>query len=483
MKNVDKNINIFKKYYSEYLILLLILILGFLIRLYRINSPLADWHSFRQADTASVSRIYKESGVNLLYPKYHDISRVQSGKFNPQGYRFVEFPLFNAVHALLSINFPSLSFEVCGRLVALISSIFSAFFIYLIGKKIYDSGIGLIAATVFLFLPFNIYFSRVILPEPTAVAFAIASLYFFMLYTKGNRVFYLFLFSLLFSLGILVKPYIVFYGIPCFFWLLKNLGLSQIFKKRQIWISFLIIFLPFILWRIWMLKFPEGIPFWKWTFNGDGIRFRPAFFRWIFGERLGYLILGVWGLVPLFWGLIGLKRKDWFINSLLIGMLLYVSTFATANVRHDYYQTMLIPVVALIISIGIKSLWNFEVNSSLYIRSILVFSLGTAFLVSWSEVREFYLINHPEIIKAGIAVDRLAPHDSLVIADYNGDTAFLYHTKRSGWPVVELPIDELIEEGADFYASVNLDNSQTQDFISKFKVLEKTSEYVIIKLK
>lgn len=231
-----------------------------------------------------------------------------------------------------------------------------------------------------------------------------------------------------------------------------------------------------------MQQFPEGIPFWKWTFNGDGIRFRPAFFRWIFGERLGYLILGVWGLVPFIFGLLSLKRKDWFVISYLMGMFLYISTFATANVRHDYYQTLLIPVVSFVCALGIVYFWNFSKDNSLYLKGILVFSLIMSFLVGWSRVREFYLINHPEIVKAGEAVDRLTPKNAIVIAAYNGDTAFLYHTKRRGYPVVELPIEELISEGAEYYASVNLNDPQTQEFMNRFEILERTDEYVILKL-
>ncbi|KKS90138.1 MAG: hypothetical protein UV66_C0008G0013, partial [Candidatus Woesebacteria bacterium GW2011_GWA1_43_12] len=34
----------------------LILVLAFVVRLWRIDAPLADWHSWRQSDTAAVAR-------------------------------------------------------------------------------------------------------------------------------------------------------------------------------------------------------------------------------------------------------------------------------------------------------------------------------------------------------------------------------------------------------------------------------------------
>jgi hypothetical protein len=97
------------------------------------------------------------------------------------------------------------------------------------------------------------------------------------------------------------------------------------------------------------------------------------------------------------------------------------------------------------------------------------------------QIKEFYKINHPEIIKAGIAVSKITPKDAYVVAPYNGDSAFLYQTKRWGWPFVDRPIDELIGDGADYYVSVNFD-SQTKEFMQKYSVLVENNSFVIISL-
>jgi len=119
----------------EYVSLTLILLLSVFTRLYKIGNPVADWHSFRQADTASVSRIYVSEGINLLYPRYYDISTTQSGLFNPRGYRFVEFPIYNAVHAFAASNFRFLSFELWGRLTSIIFALGSAVILFYLGRK------------------------------------------------------------------------------------------------------------------------------------------------------------------------------------------------------------------------------------------------------------------------------------------------------------------------------------------------------------
>lgn len=475
-------VHINKKNYYEYIILSLIILIGFLVRLYKINNPLADWHSFRQADTASVTRFFLQDGIDLLHPRYQDISRVQSGIFNPEGYRFVEFPIYNAIHSVLVKTFPYFSLEAWGRLLTILCSLISAYIIFLIGKR-YLGDLGGLAATFFyLFLPYNIYFTRVILPDPMATTFALLALWFFIKYFDTGNSSELIFSSVTFSLALLIKPFTVFYGIPMLYLAVKKFGFRRLPKEKKLIFYGMVVIMPFLLWRIWMSRYPAGIPFWKWVFNEDGIRFRPAFWRWIFGERLGNLILGIWGLVIFAFGLLSSDNKG-FINFFLLGMFLYVSVVATANVRHDYYQIFTIPAISLTLASGLKYIWNSKSFDKIISRGLLIFSIGMMLGIGAYQVKEFYKINHPEIIEAGEAVDRLTPKDAIIIAPYNGDTAFLYQTKRRGWPVVELPINDLINEGAEYYVSVNLNDPQTQEFKKEFKIVEETKTYLILDLR
>ena len=105
----------------------------------------------------------------------------------------------------------------------------------------------------------------------------------------------------------------------------------------------------------------------------------------------------------------------------------------------------------------------------------------TAF--SWYEIKGYYQINNPNIIKAGNFVDRVSPKEAKVIAPYNGDTAFLYQTNRFGWPAVTYDINQLIKEGASYYVSVNFDETTNQLLNdSRHQVIEKNNEFIVIKL-
>ncbi len=467
---------VLNKIYKSRIILVLIFLLGFLFRLYRINFPLADWHSWRQTDTAAVSYRFKKEGINLLKPKYFDISNIQSGKFNPEGYRMVEFPLFNFFHFLTDkiLRFLPLTFEGAGRLVSIFCSMSSGLFLYLLLKQITNKKIAFWSLFLFMFLPFNIFYSRVILPEPLLVCLSLSASYIFYQYLKKDNLLLLILFTFFTSASFLVKPTAVFFYLPLVYLTVKEYKKDL---KKYILPAFLSILAvaPFLLWRSWIKNYPEGIPAYTWLLNGDGIRFRPAFFRWIFAERLGKLILGYYGLFFLGLGLTHVKKYRYPILFFL-SFILYITIFATGNVRHDYYQIIVVPSLVTVMAVGLAR-YLISYYKALIAVIFLIFTLAFSFY----EVKGFFNINNPAIVKAGKAVQEKVPEDALVIAPYNGDTAFLYQTKRRGWPI-GFEIQDKIKKGADYYVSVNYDD-EARDLISKYQVIEQTKDYVIINLR
>ena len=247
--------------YFEHLLLALVLIIGFIVRLYKINNPVADWHSWRQADTAAVTRIYIEKGINLLIPRYEDISSIQSRIFNPNGYRMEEFPIYNAIGAVLTVHVGHLSLEVWSRLITILCALTTSVFLYLIGKRFIGTIGGIMSAFFYLFIPFNIYFTRVILPDPMGVMFGIISIWLFVKFIDSSKYSYFYLSAAFFALMLLIKPYLGFYAFPMAYLLISKYGLKKILCDRKIIISgilyTLVAFVPFILWRWWESKFPQ----------------------------------------------------------------------------------------------------------------------------------------------------------------------------------------------------------------------------------
>lgn len=442
------------KRWLEIVLVVGLLAVGFVVRLYKINNPVADWHSWRQADTASVTRNFVKNGVDILSPRYDDLSDVSAQGFNPNGYRLVEFPIYNLIHYAAFTVAPFGALEFWGRMVSIVASLVSAFCLYILVKKFAGQLAGFATMATFLFLPFNIYFSRVILPDPLMVAVALVSLTVFFYHRRW-------LAYILGLIAVAIKPTAIFLLLP----VLVSWRFAPV-----------IIMMPFFIWRMWQTQHPEGVPGSIWLLNGDHIRFKGAFFRWIFGDRLGRLILGYWGLWPALEGIMNLPRELlWLIG----GAVAYVFIFATGNVRHDYYQIPIIPAIAVAVGVGIAVLWH---RGSWFRRAVVIVAVVFMLAFGWYEVRGNYQINNPGIVYAGQAADKLLPSDAVVIADYNGDTAFLYQTNRKGFPNVPLPIEEMVDRfNVGYYVSVNYD-ARTNELISKYAVVDQTPQYVIIDL-
>lgn len=472
----------------EIIFLSFLIVFGLVVRLYKFEAPIADWHSWRQTDTSSVSRNFVQNGIDLFHPKFDDLSNVQSGgkHDNLQGYRLAEFPLYNFFQAQGFLIFDKFSLEEWGRIVSIFSSLISGVFFYFLLRR--HSGIRVAAFSTFflIFLPFSIFWSRTVLPDSLFIALILGTLLFFDLWIKEQnkkRKFYYYLLSIIFSsLSVLIKPFAVFFFLPALFLSFEKWG-TQIHKRKDLIILLLFAIFPFLVWRLWGLRFPGGVPDSTWLFNEGNIRFKPAFFYWIFGNRISELILGFWGLPLLILGIIR-KQKSLFFHSFLLSSILYLFIIAKGNVQHSYYQIPLIPTIALFLGLGSDFLLNpaKQFFSKRFSYIILVFAIFLMFLLSYREIKDFYNIQNPSILAAGQAMDRLTPKDAKVLAPMEGDTSLLYFTKRKGWASFSKPLPILIKMGASYLVLVN-PKKQDYEIGKTYKIIASSPQYIIFDLK
>jgi hypothetical protein len=466
--------------------LILLIIAALAVRLYKITNPVLDWHAFRQADTASVTYRYVKEGIDLFKPRYHDLSNIQSGQDNLQGYRMVELPIVNAATALLIQTFPQLDLVITSRLISILFSLGTILSLYWMVKMIANRQLALLTAFFMAFLPYSIYYSRVILPEPGMLFFATFSLALFISFLKTRKQLHWWLSIISLSLALLIKPFVAFWA-PVYLALL-------FFYYAKPWLQIsaylypILVVIPLIMWRHWITQFPQGIPASDWLLNSDGIRLRPAWFRWLFWERLGKLMSGILGVPLALLNFLKRNRILVIIFSWWIGILGYFIVIATGNVRHDYYQILALPALSLTLARGIeigyqhlRSYLSTKIIFHQYIAQtitgvIIFLILG----ISWTQIKGYYNVNHWEYLKAGQAADKLLPKDALVIAPAMGDTMFLFQTRRNGWPI-GYNIDEKIKLGAQYYVSTSFDK-EAQELEKKYTTVKKTTEYIIIDL-
>lgn len=466
---------------------LVLVLVTVLPRLYRIDAPVADWHSWRQSDTAAVARNFIKFGFDPLRPRYDDVSNIQSGMDNPQGWRMVEFPLYQLVSASVAVKLPVLSLEVWMRLINILLQAGTAVLLFAIVSVYLGWPTGILAAFLFAVLPYNIYYGRTILPDVSCVFWAVLSIYaldrFFRMKRMENGNLPWFIVSAAAgALSILTKPVGVFLLLPDVYLFVKNFH-----ARKKWWILIIaygmIVIFPFWWWRTWISQFPEGIPAYTWLFNDGNIRFKGAWFYWLFAERLSKLILGYWGVFPFAAGLIAVpqKKEGWFFRFWALGVVLYFTVIARGNVQHDYYQILWIPAVSIFTAKGF--IWMLSVTSKInaVLSGMAVFLFMTAF--SWYTVRTYYWINRPEIIEAGQAADKLIAKNAKVIAPYNGDTTFLYQINRQGWPI-GFDIDRKMKLGAGYYVTVSPTDAdlETKSLAEKYRVLVRNDKFAIIDL-
>ena len=480
-------------------LLILLFALGLAVRLYRFDQPIADWHAWRQTDTSAVSKFLVRDGFDILHPRFYDLSNVPSGIHeNPQGYRFVEFPIYNLLQASFFEIFGVLTIEEWGRLVTIFSSLSSAIFIYLLVKKYLNDTAGIFAAGFFLFIPYNIFFGRTVLPDSTTVTTTLCAIYFFDRWLETNSKFKIqnsklrlesqafFILSIVFAVSsLLLQPFSAFFFIPMLFLSFEKYGLNFL-KKKELWLFLIISITPIALWRLWMLQYPGGIPQSGWLLNGNNIRFKGAFFQWIFAERISRMILGFWGLSLLILGiLLKLPKKTYlFFASFLASSLLYLVVVATGNVQHDYYQILIMPTIAIYLGLGAYYLWENKANINRYVSlTILFVSVVFMLMFGWYNVRAFYNIDHPEIIRAGKAIDDLIPKDARVLVPASGgDTTALYFMDRQGWSSFTRPLPELIKLGADYLIIIN-PTKQDYNLGEKYGLIASSPDFVLFNLR
>ena len=469
--------------WSIVFLILAITVVGFALRLYKLDNPIADWHSWRQADTAAVSRNFIKDGFHPLFPQYDALNPLNAIGHNPNRYFFAEFPLYNIITYYAYLNF-----GVDTRYARAISAIFASLTIpllYLLVSHYSNKRVALGASFFFAVLPYNVYYGRVTMADPLYIFFGIAFLYLVSKWLEKNNIFLMGAASIAFALAILTKPYALVLLLPFAYLIIRRWGVRSV-TKWSVYAFLLISIIPFLLWRHHINQYPEGMFGTDWLYNQGNIRFTGAYFRWLVFERMNKLIFATGGFVLFFLGIVkSTTKKEGYLYILwLVAILGFFVVIARGNVTHDYYQLPIVPIGCIMMALGFDYLMT---NSQNYISRIINISVALALVAlmlafGWYEVRGYYNINHPEIVEAGKAVDKLLPKNAIVIAPYDNDSAFLYQTNRHGYTFGGDKIEKYISEGATHLVSVNFDDV-TNYWMQKCEIVQKTSSYVIVDLR
>lgn len=482
----------------DLILLTILVIIGFGLRMYKIDNLVADWHSWRQADTAAVARNFTRTGFDLLHPRFDDLGSNQSGFDNPQGYRFVEFPFYSAIFAGIYKAAPIMPVEMYGRATSAVFSLFTLCVIYYLLLKEENRIAAFIGGLLYAILPFVVYYSRVILPEPTATSLAFLSIFFMYIATsvftqdkqKNIRYWvYTALSCVFFALALLTKPTTIFYSLVLLY-LLCRTHRFKVITTIHVYVFFVMAFIPFAAWRMWIAQFPEGIPASSWlitsvnTFEGQkNIFFKPAFFRWMFYERIANLILGGYGTILLFLGIVKKPKKSLLLTFIGIAALAYLFTFQGGNVQHDYYQTILLPAIAIFAGVGGSFLFEEKKpyrNTFITVLGVALV-IGFTFLFSYYKVKDFYWTD-PDLIASAKVINTVTPQGAKIITDRDGDTTLLYLADRKGYAATVSDLATLKTKGMEYFVTLKKEVADAVKKETDYDIVFESEKVYIFKL-
>jgi hypothetical protein len=170
------------------------------------------------------------------------------------------------------------------------------------------------------------------------------------------------------------------------------------------------------------------------TFEGAKEIFSMTFFRWMFMDRIGIGMLGVYGSLFMAVGVLG-RYKGLLIHSIFVSGLAFMFTFQGGNVQHEYYQTVLFPAIALISGCGVAQI--LELPSKLFHKWLLYPIVIGVFLLS--ALLAFYKVKDYNILRTPNSSDFTKQNDLIVTDRSETQHFFIFLIERSASNIQKSP--------------------------------------------
>ncbi|MEW6040164.1 MAG: glycosyltransferase family 39 protein, partial [Elusimicrobiota bacterium] len=320
-------------------IFFLLFIFTVLIRLWHINQPLLDAHSWRQTASAMVARNYL-SDMNFFKPVTD---------FDPP------HSLFSGLYEYLVAALAKLFgfSDLLGRLTSLGLFLIGFVYYYKLVLRFTSQYVALIACAFYSFLPVSVFYSRAFQTDSGMVSLTVIFLYYFILWTDGKKTIH-FLMSVLFAnLAFLFKILSLFILIPAVGYFVMR-HKTDFFKKPLLYF-FLFLSMAFPLFYNWWAPIAANGQIESAFFNQDkwaNVQTLKSFKYWyetFFANQFEFQYMHT-GYVFLIIGLYkNIKNVSFRLFYLwAIGVCLFFIA-AAKGVFHEYYLLPLIPAACVFI--------------------------------------------------------------------------------------------------------------------------------------
>ncbi len=435
-----------------------VILLGLLARAATFGSPLFDFHSWRQADTAAIARNFLEERFNPLYPQ------VDQRGARREGYVATGLELYAFVVAAIA---KTVGFSpAIGRLLNTLLFPLAAVLLFRYARLRYGDPPGAVALFVYaLGMPLVLFVDRAFMNESTLMLLSIACLHAAQQYCARPRTVHLVLLVAATSVVAMMKPtYLVVWGAVVGLFV-ERFGRWAVLRW-ELWLAALANVVCGALWfrHAQVLAAATGI-----SFGLTDKLFRPDLLTLEYSVRVGIRllkdILGPVGVVFGAYGLIVALRRRRLAEPLgVLAFFVYLVVVTAGNYEHNYYQLPIVPVGAVLAGLGVARAvdrigtpraWPFErrLNAG---AAVLAIALLSTFVRSVSAHNWYELDRAKARLCEGLA-PLLQPGERVAFAsDRSPDMLFCLH--RKGWllqpaQATDTRLREIAAEGAAVFVT------------------------------
>lgn len=344
-----------------------VLLAALIIRIIDINQSL--W--LDEADNLVAAKINTFASFVTRYP---------IGDFHPPGY----FALLWAWTHFFGFS------EITARLPSVLLGIGTVALIYLLGKKLFDTKVALIAAVLLAVAPLHVYYSQEARMYSLATFSAVLSMYFFVKLINQER------WS---TPGYIISTVLVLYSDYVVYLIIPAQLIYLLLIKHNIWKRFLPSLLMAILGLLpWFFILPQQIiegskastalPSWKKVAGGTDLKnillvfVKTIFGRISFDNKLFYglssaLLTAVYGLVIF----LGVKKWDQgtklLLSWLIVPMVLVILISSFIPLLSYFRMIFILPAFYLLVARGVLMI------PRIYTKIVLVFLVLVSLLSLW----------------------------------------------------------------------------------------------------
>jgi hypothetical protein len=414
---------------ENWLVLVLILVLGLVVRLKDFGVIPIDAHPMRQTDTECVAYFLYSGKSDFFHPK----SCLMRPVSNVDGYFFLEMPFYESLIAV--------SYKIFGvypwtaRLVNLVLYTLGSVALFVLMKKWWSKRVAWLSVLIFSFVPGSIFFvGHALHPDAMAVSFILISLCFGWKYRENSKLINLLLSGLALGVSVASRPF----GLIC----LPLLFYFLLLRKSKWWNYFLITILGvgfYVFWWWWTRKLGVDMSWENWVLSGREKllvweNIKNLIWKNVIGETMGKvvsLLAGI-GLV------VEIVKKDKRVIPLLLwlgGVVVYWLIVPSGNLVHQYYADVYIPLVVILAAVGLD--WVFGKSKWL---AMLIIPLMVYNGIRTSNYH-FDIRFNTEAVEIAKEIQEKIPEGKKIIYLAKDDSIPLSLSHRQGWMLGEWPTD------------------------------------------